>query len=388
MASLFQQYGGLTSLLLEGRKRRQVGRATTEASIKEFEPTMLEQIDVFINGLTETLNKPVNMKERCSHMSFDIIGLLSFGYALNLQSDTTNQLLPEKLSRENHRVNIYMQIPSIPRFMLQRYFNMFFKKERDGTAELIGTMIRTRMAQDARAKRDLYSFLADSVNNDDESIRIGDLWLEALFFIIAGGDTTSTAMSATLFYLARNPPCYQKLAREIRSMFNNADEICGTAMLKCHYLRACIDEALRMSPPVPGTLWRQLAPEEEAAGPLIVDGHVIPAGTKEYFTQPFVYDPDRWLDLDESNNSTKETPPRASREAFAPFLVGTRGCAGKSMAYLELSLALVKIMWYFDFKPAPGALGNIGAGNQGEFHLYDVFASTYEGPYLVFEKRE
>lgn len=171
---------------LHSRKRRQVGRATTEASIKEFEPTMLEQIDVFINGLTETLNKPVNMKERCSHMSFDIIGLLSFGYALNLQSDTTNQLLPEKLSRENHRVNIYMQIPLIPRFMLQRYLNMFFKKEREGTAELIGTMIRTRMAQDARAKRDLYSFLADSVNNDDESIRIGDMWLEALFFIIAG----------------------------------------------------------------------------------------------------------------------------------------------------------------------------------------------------------
>lgn len=87
-------------------------------------------------------------------------------------------------------------------------------------------------------------------------------------------------MSATLFYLARNPSCYQELAREIRSEFNNADEICGTAVSNCHYLRACIDEALRMSPPAPGTLWRHLAPEEEAAGPFIVDGHVIPNGTK------------------------------------------------------------------------------------------------------------
>jgi cytochrome P450 len=87
-------------------------------------------------------------------------------------------------------------------------------------------------------------------------------------------------MSATLFYLARNPSCYQKLAQEIRSMFDNADEICGTAIPNCQYLRACIDEAMRMSPPVPGTLWRQLAPEEEAAGPLIVDGHVIPNGAK------------------------------------------------------------------------------------------------------------
>ncbi|KAI0170996.1 cytochrome P450 [Pestalotiopsis sp. NC0098] len=384
---------------LHSRKRRQVGRATTEASMREFEPTMLEQIDVFIDRLSKTLNEPVNMKERCSYMSFDIIGLLSFGYVLNLQSDTKNQFLAEQLSRGNHRMNIFMQIPLIPRFKLQRYFNLFFKQEREKTANLMGTMIRTRMAQDAGAKRDLYSFLADSLNaQDDESLRMGDLWMEAFFFIIAGGDTTSTAMSATLFYLARNPSCYQELAREIRSEFNNADEICGTAVSNCHYLRACIDEALRMSPPAPGTLWRHLAPEEEAAGPFIVDGHVIPNGTKvgvniyslhhneEYFPQPFVYNPDRWLDL-EDPRSTKETPG-ASREAFAPFLVGARGCAGKSMAYLELSLALAKVIWHFDFKAAPGDLGNIGIGDHGEFRLYDIFTSTHDGPYLVFEKRE
>lgn len=35
-----------------------------------------------------------------------------------------------------------------------------------------------------------------------------------------------------------------------------------------------------MSPPSPGTLWRHLAPEEEGHGPLVVDGHIIPNGTK------------------------------------------------------------------------------------------------------------
>ncbi len=35
-----------------------------------------------------------------------------------------------------------------------------------------------------------------------------------------------------------------------------------------------------MSPPTPGTLWRCLAPEEEGRGPFVVDGHVIPQGTK------------------------------------------------------------------------------------------------------------
>lgn len=85
--------------------------------------------------------------------------------------------------------------------------------------------------------------------------------------------------------------------------------------------------------------------------------------------------------------NTKETP-RASRKAFAPFLVGARGCAGKSMAYLELSLALAKVIWNFDFKAASGALGNVGIGDHGEFRLHDIFTPTHDGPYLVFEKRK
>lgn len=34
-----------------------------------------------------------------------------------------------------------------------------------------------------------------------------------------------------------------------------------------------------MSPPIPGTLWRQLSPDHNGDTQLIVDGHVIPKGT-------------------------------------------------------------------------------------------------------------
>lgn len=95
-----------------------------------------------------------------------------------------------------------------------------------------------------------------------------------------GGDTTATALSATLFYLSRNSECYTKLATEIRTAFRKGAEISGKGLAGCQYLRACIDESLRMSPPTPGTLWRHLAPEEEGRGPFVVDGHVIPKGTK------------------------------------------------------------------------------------------------------------
>jgi hypothetical protein len=67
------------------------------------------------------------------------------------------------------------------------------------------------------------------------------------------------------------------------------------------------------------------------------------------------------------------------------------------MAYLEINLTLAKTLWYFDFEPAPGELGKLGAGKlgseegrerQGEFQLYDCFVATHEGPYLTFKIRD
>ncbi|KAI1139269.1 cytochrome P450 [Hypoxylon sp. FL0543] len=384
---------------LHRRKRRLVGRATTDASMRSFEPAMVEQVDIFIQQLGRLRDQPVDVKSRCSYLSFDIIGLLSFGYSLHLQTQQENRFLVEQLARSTHRMNVCMQIPVISRYKLHVYINKFFQQEREKTARLIETMIRSRMAEDVNAKRDLYSFVAEAVNaKDDEGLRIGDLWYEAFFFIIAGGDTSATALSATLFYLSRNLKSYAKLAAEIRTTFQSADEICGSKLSGCQYLRACIDESIRMSPPSPGTLWRELAPEEEGGKPFVVDGHIIPHGTKvgvntyslhhndEYFHDPFTYNPDRWLATGDSKEGG--TSRKAMHDAFAAFSIGSRGCAGKPMAYLELSLALAKTLWYFDFETAPGKLGDVGLGQKGEFHLYDIFTSTHDGPYLVFKARD
>lgn len=170
------------------------------------------------------------------------------------------------------------------------------------------------------------------------------------------------------------------------------------------YLRACIDEAIRMSPPAAGILWRDLAPDDDKNQPFVVDGQVIPRGTivglntyslhhnEDYFPDPFSYDPERWLDSSDYSSETK----RIMRDAFAPFSIGPRGCAGKAMAYLETSLVLAKTMWYFDFETSSGQLGVIGAGKAGaeegrerpsEFQLYDIFNMAHDGPYLNFRVR-
>jgi len=223
-------------------------------------------------------------------------------------------------------------------------------------------------------------------------------------FLSAAGSTVTTALSATFFYLSRNQDAYQKLADEIRSTFTSSMEIRGTALAGCTYLRASIDEAMRLSPPAPGILWRDLAPDDDYSQPFVVDGHVIPPNTvvgvntyslhhnEDYFPDAFAYRPERWLTSSDFSPEEK----KIMREAFAPFSVGSRGCAGKAMAYLESSLVLAKTLWYFDFESTSGELGEVGAGKVGleegrerrdEFQLYDTFGSSHDGPYLRFVAR-
>lgn len=85
--------------------------------------------------------------------------------------------------------------------------------------------------------------------------------MSTLVFFPAGGDTTATALSALFFYLSRNTESYSKLANEIRTTFSNHSEIQGGPKLaSCRYLRASIEEALRMSPPVSSIELTQVVP--------------------------------------------------------------------------------------------------------------------------------
>lgn len=93
--------------------------------------------------------------------------------------------------------------------------------------------------------------------------------------MIAGSDTTSTALSAAMYYLVRNPDKLETLKEEIRGAFNGVGEIVsGKQLTECNYLKACIDEAMRLAPPVPGLLPREVTAPEG----IVVDGVILPQG--------------------------------------------------------------------------------------------------------------
>lgn len=90
--------------------------------------------------------------------------------------------------------------------------------------------------------------------------------------IIAGSETTASALAAATYYLLRYPKCLQRLKREVRTAFKTTSEIDDEAAQKLSYLKAVVEEALRIYTPLPIGLPR-VSPGAE------VDGYFIPKGT-------------------------------------------------------------------------------------------------------------
>lgn len=91
--------------------------------------------------------------------------------------------------------------------------------------------------------------------------------------------TTAGTLTAVFFYLSRHPAVYKRLATEIRTTFADARAIRGGPLLaSCTYLRAVIDESLRLSVPTTSMPWREEAAPSDGTPttPFVVDGHIIP----------------------------------------------------------------------------------------------------------------
>jgi cytochrome P450 len=228
-----------------------------------------------------------------------------------------------------------------------------------------------------------------------------DLSAEANLLVVAGSDTSSVVLSGFFFYMTRYPRVYAKLVSEIRQTFDTVEEIKGGPKLSaCQYLRACIDETLRMCPATPGELPRVV----QKPG-LEVDGSFVPEGVQvgvplwplqhkqEYFGDPFFFRPERWI-VDEAAGVTPDDVALA-QSAFFPFSSGSYNCVGQRLAIIELLIIMARMLYLMDFRLQPGdRLGEgspeLGWGRRDKriFQFQDFYVGQRKGPMVQFRKRD
>jgi cytochrome P450 len=216
-----------------------------------------------------------------------------------------------------------------------------FERQLRAVDELLYAEIAERRAAgDLEERDDILSALILARFEDGEAMSDTDLRDQLLTLLLAGHETTATALAWAFDLLLRHPRELQRL----RDSLEAGEE---------DYLRATISESLRLRPVVP-LAGRRLAKE------LSVDGLTLPAGTDvtpaiwlthtraDVYPEPFAFRPERFLD----------DPP--DTYAWIPFGGGVRRCLGASFAEFEMRIALREILSRCELrkaKPAPERVG-------------------------------
>lgn len=154
-----------------------------------------------------------------------------------------------------------------------------------------------------------------------------------------------------------------------------------------------------MTPAVGGLLPRTIL-----GGRATIDGHTFPQGTRvgvpgyaihhnpDYFPSPFAYKPERWLVDEKAGVSPDDV--KCAQNAFFQFSIGPRGCIGKTLAYVEMTVAVARIIWLFDVQLVDGEKGTGKSGfidamkTRGECPTFDKFVSHPEDLFLKFKLRQ
>ncbi|KAK4182315.1 cytochrome P450 [Podospora australis] len=374
---------------VHGRKRRIMSHAFSEAALRSYEKTELDKIRLFCRQISDpsTFDGPYkNMSRWSSYLTYDIMGVLTFGHEYNMLTSDEDHFIQPLIDTFQHSQVVLGIVPWVERWGLAPllFVNILLAVRR--FRQYVDRQVDYRISEEkaGRGDEDIFKLLLNFKDkNTGEAMGFKELSDEAVVLIIAASDTTGTALTGLFFYLARYPECYAKLKAEIRCTFSSVEEIVtGKKLLGCKYLRACVEEALRMSPGVPGFLIR------ESPVDATIDGHFVPAGTQigvpgwtkhrdpDVFPDPRVFKPERWLEAESVPGQMDRL-----RSASFPFSYGPRACIGKNLAYNTIYLTIARVAWLFEMESRERL--------PLEFHVKDHFAAGEKnGPFLKFVLRD
>ncbi|KAH5479181.1 hypothetical protein HBI52_224610 [Parastagonospora nodorum] len=334
-----------------GKMRRYLANAFSDKSLREQESLVAQEVDKLVEKLGEAgLAKDGTDLQRWLNMAtFDITGSLSFGRSFDaLQNDgrhpTVAFILRAILTLSFvDTVRRFPWLDTVARIAMPgriKGLESDAKAHEDHAIEVV----RERIDKPSN-RPDILTRIIDK--KDEAGISDIQIAAHAADLLTAGSDSTNTAMGTVFYYLLKRSDIMQRLQAEIRSSVESYNEITALSTNNLPFLIAVIREAMRIYPPVPLALPR-IVPE----GGDTIDGRFVPAGTgvsthpfaacldAKNFEDPWIFRPERWLGKSEQN----------VREASQPFSLGTRGCIGQNLAWIEMRTIVAKVIYAYDLK--------------------------------------
>ncbi|MGH3432929.1 MAG: cytochrome P450, partial [Thermocrispum sp.] len=334
------------------KQRRLVQPMFSRRRIDAFAPAMTGAASRTLDGwAARPAGSTVDVAAAMNALTLDVVGRALFSSDLTGHAAAVAPALAVALE-------MFEKVVSNPLFMLVPNFHRWPTPSRLRSRgsekvlrDVVDGMITARRTQGGQhGQEDLLDMLLAARDADSgEPMPEQQIRDELMTFMLAGHETTSTALSWTLMLLSQHPRARERLEAEVDQLLSGRLPTAEDAG-KLEWTTAVLEESMRLYPPA----WMF---EREAQADDELDGVPVPAGSivatppylihrnRQHWPNPEGFEPERFL-------------PGAGagrhRLAYLPFGAGRRICVGSGFAMLEATLLLAAIVQRFRLDLAPG----------------------------------
>ena len=308
--------------------------------MRSYEPVVTEILDAEVDSWP--LGEEFAIHPRMQAVTLEVILHVVFGVTGGARLQRLRELLGRLLS-DTASTGVMLSALLSRRFGGRGPWTRIMRLIDQVDEQLYAEIAERRADSELEARDDILSALVQARFEDGEGMADAELRDQLVTLLLAGHETTATALAWSFDLLLRHP---EQLGRLRDSLEAGEDE----------YLRATITESLRLRPVVP-VAGRRLATELEVAG------HTLPPGTDvapaiwlthtraDTYPEPFAFRPERFLE---------EGP---DTYAWIPFGGGIRRCLGAAFAEFEMRIALRDVLTRCELRKADPRPEKVGRRN-------------------------
>ncbi|KAL1871055.1 hypothetical protein VTK73DRAFT_2290 [Phialemonium thermophilum] len=350
-------------------KRRRFAAALAQKSIIQLEQSVHGHLKRLVRVLDAQVGHEVDMKGVMLHLMYDIASMLMYTQDTNFLEKGTTVTTAETPDGRLYEADMYQAMVDssrlatsagwAPRAMkLTKFLTQWHpgwargNGQRDVTIHFVRKRLRMdseRIGSGLPPMDDLMTTMLWDREGNALGLELGELVTEAANMFNAAGENTEIAATNIIWLLAKTPRAAARLREELDTAFDHlATPIPRYDDIKdLPYLRACIDEGLRLRPSIEGGLPRLTPPEGMRVGGVWLEGgttvsvstHTVHRDPRIFHEDPDDYVPERWLRVDSS----------AMQRGFLAFSQGGRACIGRNIAYFEMALVVAVLFSRYDF---------------------------------------
>jgi unspecific monooxygenase len=328
--------------------------AFTKAAMQRYHPVMLQVVAELFDHW-DGHQTPVDVSADMTRLTMETIGRTSFGQDFgSFAREERHPFVDSMIAalKTGQRAGALSTMPGSG--LLQRQLRRRNAAKLAFVESFVDDIIAARRRGGPGTDGDLLGIMLNN-EHPDSGERLADLNIryQVLTFLVAGHETTSGALSFTLYYLAHHPDALRRAQRETDAILGpDRDAVPAYEQVaRFRYIRRCLEEALRLWPTAPGF---GRGPRQTTT---IGDRWVMRPEDWAIIMLPLLHrDPAVWGDNAAEFDPDRFLPERSqgrNPHAYKPFGTGQRACIGRQFALHEAVLVLARMLHRYDLVGDP-----------------------------------